>query len=91
MEGTLTLFYSRVKTMIDAGASNSFIVQHIVQELELKPQALDVALNAVSPLGITADLGRVCKDFPLNVENQDLPTNLSILAMKEFVAILEID
>ena len=79
MEGTLTLFSNRVKTLFDTGASNSFIASRVVRDLGLVPQDLTVALNAVSPLGTSVKLSRVCRDCPINLENRDLLADLVIL------------
>ena len=72
LEGTLTLFSNRVKTLFDTGASNSFIASRVVRDLGLVPQDLTVALNAVSPMGTSVKLSRVCRDCPINLENLDL-------------------
>ena len=91
MEGTLTLYTSRVKALFDTGASTSFIALRTVHKLGLVPQALDIELNVVSPLGVTVKLGRVCKGCPLNLENRNLSADLIVLSMKEFDVILGID
>ena len=49
MEGTLTLFHNRVRALFDIGASRSFIAVRVMHDLGLVPQALEIALNAVSP------------------------------------------
>ena len=51
MEGTLTLFHSCVRALFDTGASNSFIVVRMMNDLGLVPQELK--------------LGKVFKDCPL--------------------------
>ena len=38
MEGTLTLFHSRVRALFDTGASNSFIVVRMMNDLGLVPR-----------------------------------------------------
>ena len=48
-------------------------------------------MNAVSPLGVTIKLGKVCKDCPLTLENRNFPTDLIVLSMSEFDVILGID
>ena len=50
MEGTITLYSSRVKALFDMGATHSFIAVMIIQKLGITPQKLDIALNAASPL-----------------------------------------
>ena len=91
MEGTITLYSSRVKALFDTGATYSFIAVKIIQKLGIIPQKLDIALNAASPLGATVTLGHVCKDCPLHLEDHSLPANLIVLAMKEFDVILGVD
>ena len=86
LEGTLTLFHSRVKVLFDTGASNSFIAYRVVQDLGLVPQTLEVALNAASPLGVSVKLSKVCKDCPLTLEGRNLPADLIVLSMREFDA-----
>ena len=88
MEGTLTLFHSCIRALFDTGASNSFIFVRMMNDLGLVPQELETVLNAVSPLGITIKLGKVC---PLTVENRNFPTDLIVLSMSEFDVILGID
>ena len=53
MEGTLTLFYSRVRALFDIGASNSFIAVRMMNDLGLVPHELEIVLNEVSLLGVT--------------------------------------
>jgi len=91
LEGTLTLYNSRASVLFDTGATNSFIAHRVVQALGLVQQDLDVALNAVSPLGATVKLGKVCKECMLILEGRELPADLIILSMREFDVILGID
>ena len=37
------------------------------------------------------ELGKVCKDCTINLEDQNLPANLIVLAIKEFDVILGIE
>ena len=60
-------------------------------ELGLVPEELNVALNAVSPLGITVKLGKVCKKCAITLEDHELPTDLIVLSMREFDVILGIN
>ena len=91
MEGTLTLFHSHVPALFDTGASRSFIAVRVMHDLGLVPQALETALNAVSPLGITVKLGKVCKEFPLTLEDRNFFADLVVLSMSEFDIILGMD
>ena len=84
MEGTLTLFHSRVKVLFDTSVSNSFITFKLVQDLGLVPQTLEVALNVVSHLEAMVKLGRVCKDCPITLDDRNFPVDLMVLSMKEF-------
>ena len=81
LEGTITLFHTQVKVLFDTGASNSFVVVKIMCELGLVPQALKTALNAISPLGVTVKLGKVCRDCPLTLEGRNFPGDLVVLSM----------
>ena len=91
MEDTLTLFHSCVRALFDTGTSNSFIEVRMMNDLGLVPRELETVLNAVSPLGVTVKLGKVCKDCPLTLENRNFPTDLIVLSMSEFDVILGID
>ena len=62
-----------------------------MNDLFLVPRELETVLNAVSPLGVTVKLGKVCKDCPLTLENRNCPTDLIVLSMSEFDVILGID
>ena len=59
LEGTLTLFHSRIKVLFDIGASNSFISMRMMNDLGLVPQELKTVLNALSPLGMILKLGKI--------------------------------
>ena len=76
IEGTLTLFHSRVRGLFDTGASNSFIAAQMMNELGLVPQELETILNAVSPLGVIVKLDKVCKDCLLTLGNRNFLTDL---------------
>ena len=91
LEGTITLFHTQVKVLFDTGASNSFVSVKIMCELGLVPQALKTALNAISPLGVTVKLGKVCRDCPLTLEGRNFPGDLVVLSMSEFDVILGMD
>ena len=91
MEGTLTLFHSRVRALFDTGASNSFIVVRMMNDLGLVPQELETVLNAISQLGVTVKFGKVCKDCPLTLENRNFPMDLIVLSISELDVILGID
>ena len=91
MEGTLTLFYSRVRALFDTGASNSFITVRMMNDLGLVPQELEIVLNAISSLGVIVKLGKVCKDCPSTLENRNFLADLIVLSMSEFDVILGID
>ena len=84
LEGTIALFHTQVKILFDTGASNSFIAVRIMCELGLVPQALKMALNAISPLGMTIKLGKVCRDCPLTLEGRNFFKDLVVLSMSEF-------
>ena len=81
MEGTLTLFYSRVRALFDTSASNSFTAVRMMNDLGLVPKELETILNAVSPLGVAIKLGKLCKDCPLTVKNRNFPIDLIVLSM----------
>ena len=81
MKGMLTLFHSRVRALFDTGASNSFIVVRMMNDLGLEPHELETVLNAVSPLGVTFKLGKVCKDCPLTLENRNFLTDMIVQSM----------
>ena len=91
MEGTLTLFHSSVRALFDTGASRSFIAVRVMHDLGLVPQVLETTLNAVSLLGITVKLGKVCKECPLTVQDRNFFANLVVLFMSEFDIILGMD
>ena len=91
IERTLTLFHSHVRALFDTSASNSFIAIRIMNDLGLVPQELETVLNAVSPLGVTVKLSKVCKDCSLTLENRNFPMDLIVLSMSEFDVILGID
>ena len=91
MEGTLMLFRSRTRALFDTGASNSFIAIQMMHDLGLVPQLLEMVLNAVSPLGVTVKLDKVCRGCPLTLEDRNFLVDLIVLAMLEFDVILEID
>ena len=63
----------------------------MMNDLGLVPRELETILNAVSPLGVTVKLGKVCNDCPLTLEDRNFPTDLIVLSMSEFDVILGID
>ena len=91
MEGTPTLFHSHVRALFDTSASNSFIAIRMMNDLGIVPCKLKTVLNAVSPLGVTVKLGKVCKDYPLTLENRNFSSDLILLSMSEFDVFLGID
>ena len=62
-----------------------------MHDLGLVPQALEIALNAVSPLGITVKLRKVCKECPLTLKDRNFSADLLVLSMSKFDIILGMD
>ena len=85
------LTHTQVKVLFDTGASNSLIAVRIMCELGLVPQELKMTLNAISPLGATVKLGKVCRDCPLTLEGRNFLGDLVVLPMSEFDVILGVD
>ena len=55
------------------------------------PKEFHTILYVVPPFGVTAKLGKVCKDCSFTLKNRDFPTNLIVLSMSKFDTILGID
>ena len=91
LEGTITLFHTQVKVLFDTGASNSFVVVKIMCELVLVPQALKTTLNAISLLGATVKLGKICRDCPLTLEGRNFPKIWWCCLYQNFDVILGMD
>ena len=53
----------------------------MMNDLDLVPQELEIVLNAILLIGVTIKFGKVCKDFPLTLENRNFPTSLIVLSM----------
>ena len=67
-----------------------------MNDLGLVPQELETVLNAVSPLGVTVKLVKLCKDCPLTLKNRNFSTDcfstdLIVLSILKFDVILGID
>ena len=85
------LFYSRIRSLFDTSALNSFIAVRMTYNFHLVPQRLEKSLNAISHLGTIVKLGKVCKGFPLTVDARNFMADLIVLLILEFDVILGID
>ena len=45
----------------------------------------------MSPLGVIVELGKVCKDCPLTLEDKNFPVDSIVISMSEFDTILGIN
>ena len=53
--------------LFDSSASNSFIVASVVIELGLEVETLEEPLYVISPLGIRARIGMICRGCELEI------------------------
>ena len=77
--------------LFDYGASHSFIGVLVVIELGLEVEALEEPLYVISPLGIRARIGMICRGCELKILGIILTVDLRVMDMSEFDVILGMD
>jgi len=89
--GTLQLGSIQVYTLIDPGASHSFMAYQIVNNLNVPPSRLSVGMIVNTPLGENIDIDDVYKGVVLYTEGVELKVNLMALELYDFDLILGMD
>ena len=77
--------------LFDSSASHSFITASVVIELGLEVKTLEEPLYVISPLGIRARIGMICRGCELEISRTLLTMDLRIMDMSEFDVILGMD
>ena len=77
--------------LFDSGAPHSFIDASVVIELGLEVETLEDPLYVISPIGIMARIGMICRGCELEISGTLLIVDLRIMDMSEFDVILGMD
>ena len=78
-------------TLIDSGATHSFIASKIADKLECKKECLAYPFITVTPTGDVYKSHKWFKDVPVKIGNRKLFTNLVVIEMDDYNIILEMD
>ena len=91
MQGAFFLSRLWARVLFDSGASHSFIAALVVIELGLEVETLEETLYVISPLGIRARIGMICRGCELKISGTLLTVDLRIMDMSEFDVIPGMD
>ena len=91
MTGQLPVTNLSLFTLIDSGATHSFIASKIADKLEWKKECLDYPFITVTPAGDVYKSHNWFKDVLVKIENQKLFANLVIIEMDDYDVILGMD
>ena len=89
--GNFTLYDNEMYALIDAGSTHSYIcIEQLSDKLPLvEPLAYDMLVT--NPLGHSAIVNRVYKNYPLMVHDREFSVDLIALPFHEFDFILGMD
>ena len=79
------------KSIIDYGASHSFVSISCVKDLGLEVKTLEEPLHVSSPLGSRVSVDQICRGIELEISGILLTVDLRVMDMSEFDIILGID
>ena len=91
VEGTISVFDCEAHTLMDPGASHSFIATTLVARCTLPQTALDQELVVSTPLGDPVVVRTVIRGCPVLIEDQILEADLIPLDIQDFDIILGMD
>ena len=89
--GQISIAYISAYTLIDSGASYSFVPIVFVKKLDVKPVLLDEACVVSMPSGETLTSRFSFKEVPVQVIERELPIDLMVLEMVDYDVILGMD
>ena len=78
-------------TLVDSGASHSYLAARLVGKLEWEAKTFSQPFYTVTPVGDLYESQLWYKDVPVKVDNKTLLANLITIEMDDFDAILGMD
>ncbi|GFY95611.1 hypothetical protein Acr_10g0009960 [Actinidia rufa] len=91
VRGTLLMFNSWARVLIDTGASHSFIASSFASALGLEIEVLDSVLMLDTPVGGRSTLKRVCRSCEIEIADRRFVFDFVVLDMTSFDVILGMD
>ena len=89
--GQISIAHTSTYTLIDSGASHSFVSALFVKKLDMEPVLLDKVCVIALPSGENLTLRFSFKEVPIKVSRRDLPVDLIVLEMVDYDVILGMD
>ena len=89
--GTLVVYNYHARVLFDTGASHSFISSVIVDCLGLAITPLAQPLCVISPLGVSAELDRLCVACPIVISGREFSADLVVIPDHTYDVILGVD
>ena len=89
--GQIFIAHTSTYTLIDYGASHSFVSALFVRKLDMEPVLLDEACIVSLPLGENLTSRFSFKEVPVKVAGRELPIDLIVLEMVDYDVILGMD
>ncbi|GFS37772.1 hypothetical protein Acr_00g0053850 [Actinidia rufa] len=91
VQGTLLMFNSRARVLVDTGASHSFIASSFALALGLKVEVLDSVLMLDTLVGGNTTLRRICRSCEINIGDKCFVFDFIVLDMTSFDVIIGMD
>ena len=82
--GRISIAHTSTYTLIDSGASHSFVFALFVKKLDMEPVLLDEACIVSLPSGENLTLRFVFKEVLVRVAGRELPIDLIVLEMVDY-------
>lgn len=89
--GTLFISGCPAFTLIDTGASRSFVSREFVERHGWNPVESGTILRISTPLGVKSRVSGLCRDKKVRVSERDLSVDLIVMDFSEFDVLLGID
>ena len=89
--GQITIAHTSTFTLIDSGASYSFVFAMFIKKLDMETILLGEACVVSLPLGETLTSRFSFKEVPAKVTGKELPVDLIVLEMVDYNVILGLD
>ncbi|GFY91089.1 hypothetical protein Acr_07g0012850 [Actinidia rufa] len=91
VRGTLLMFNSWARVLIDTGASHSFIASSFASALGLEIEVSDSVLMLDTPIGGRSTLKKVCRSCEVEIADRRFVFDFIVLDMTSFDVILGMD
>ena len=89
--GTFSIFDTNVNALIDSRSTHSYVYITLVFDKKIPYESTKFVVKVTNPLGQYVLVDKVCKNYPLTIQDCNFLVDLMLLPFDEFDVILGMD